>query len=317
VADLHAADGADGCALGAAGAVAEEDEDRGVGDIAQGEVGGDDILDDGAVDGLEGEAAGAVEGAVGDGDVAEVAVGLGADLDAAGGAVAVGRVGDGAAEGAVEERADVVAADGAVGDGDVLAGAQGTEGVAGLEDDGVVVGGVDGAVGDADVAAAVDVETVAVGVDAEVVEGEVVDAGGEDGEVAAVEDGEIAEGDAAAVLERDGLVAQAEGPRARGAGGRASAKVPLGPVERRSWRGGTRPWVPSIQAGAERVTLSRPSPQKRLLSSGCVRSPGTGWRSPPLVGLGRIVGRRSRCGLGGNDVGAGLELEAEAAAQAD
>ncbi len=57
--------------------------------------------------------------------------------------------------------------------------------------------------------AAVDVEAVALGVDEEVVEGEGVDAGGEDGEVAAVEDGEVAEQDVEAVLEADGLVAYA------------------------------------------------------------------------------------------------------------
>src|ERR1019366_6916598 len=68
---------------------------------------------------------------------------------------------------------------------------------------------VDSAVGDAYVAAAVDVEAVAVGVDEEVIEGEVVDAGGEDGEVAALEQAEVAQEDVVAVLEGDGLVADA------------------------------------------------------------------------------------------------------------
>jgi len=57
--------------------------------------------------------------------------------------------------------------------------------------------------------AAVDVDAIAVGVDFEVVDGEVVDAGEQEGEVAALEDGEVAEDDVAAVLEGDGLVADA------------------------------------------------------------------------------------------------------------
>ena len=87
----------------------------------------------------------------------------------------------------------VGAGDEVVGDGDVVGGAGVAERVAGLGADAVVPWGVDGAVGDAHVAAAIDVEAVAVGVDEEVVEGEVVDAGGEQGEVAALEDGEIAQ----------------------------------------------------------------------------------------------------------------------------
>ncbi len=119
--------------------------------------------------------------------------------------------------GAVDDGAELVAAgDVVVGDGDVVGRANVAKGEAGLGADAVVPGGVDGAVRDADVAAAVDVETVAVGVDEEVVDGHVVDAGGEQGEVAAFEDGEVAEEDVVAVLERDGLVAYAGLARQRG-----------------------------------------------------------------------------------------------------
>ena len=91
----------------------------------------------------------------------------------------------------------------------IAGGAGVAEGEGGFGADAVVPGGVDGAVGDADVLAAVDVHAVAVGVDLEVVDGEVVDAGEEQAEVAALEDGEVAEEDVAAVLEGDGLVADA------------------------------------------------------------------------------------------------------------
>jgi hypothetical protein len=90
--------------------------------FAHGDVGNGDIFDVGPVDAFEREAAGAVEDDVRDGDVAEVAFGFGADLDAARGAVAVGRLLHGAFVGGVEQRADVETADQAVGDGDVLAG---------------------------------------------------------------------------------------------------------------------------------------------------------------------------------------------------
>ena len=103
----------------------------------------------------------------------------------------------------------VAAGDEAVGDGDVLGGPVVAEGEGGLGADAVVPGRVDGAVGDADVLAAVDVHAVAVGVDLEVVDGEVVDAGEEEGEVASLEHGEVAELDVAAVFEADGLVAYA------------------------------------------------------------------------------------------------------------
>ncbi len=197
------------CAFfGAAQTGAEAEEERCCADVAHGDVGDGDVFAEGAVLALEGEAVAAVEDAVGDGNVFEAAIGLGAAFDAAG----AGNVGVGGEEfeGAVEEGAELVGAgDVAVGDGDVFGGAGVAESEAALGADGVVPGGVDGAVGDADVAAAVDVHAVAVGVDFEVVDGEVVDAGEEEAEVAAFEDGEVAEDDVAAVFERDGFVGYA------------------------------------------------------------------------------------------------------------
>ena len=194
--------------LGSAKAGAEAKEERRA-DVAHGDVGEGDVFDNGAVDGFEREAPAAFKDAVGDGDVLETAVGFGADLmrpvphwRPSGMSHRLAR--------AVEHRAKFVdAADVAVGDGEVLCGARVAESKGALRADAVVPRRVDGAVGDANVAAAVDVDAVAVGVDLEVVDGEVVDAGGEDAEVAAVKDGEIAEDDVAAVLEGDGLVADA------------------------------------------------------------------------------------------------------------
>ena len=68
---------------------------------------------------------------------------------------------------------------------------------------------IHGAIGDAHVAAAVDVHAIAVGVDLEIVDGEIVDAGGEDAEPSADEDREIAQDDVVTVLEGDGFVADA------------------------------------------------------------------------------------------------------------
>ena len=97
----------------------------------------------------------------------------------------------------------------AVGDGDVLGWPVVAESEAGFRADAVVPRSVDEAVGDAYVLAAVDVHAIAVGVDLEVVDGEVVDAGEQHPEVAALEDGEVAQYDVAAVPEADGLVAGA------------------------------------------------------------------------------------------------------------
>ena len=93
-----------------------------VDDVAHGDVGDGDVFEQCAVDRLEREALAAFEDAVGDGDVAEAAVGLGAALDAAGAAdLVVGRPGELLA-GAVEDGAELGrAGDVAVGDGDVLA----------------------------------------------------------------------------------------------------------------------------------------------------------------------------------------------------
>ena len=110
--------------------------------------------------------------------------------------------------GAIQHGAElIVAGDSAVGDGDIFSGARVAEGEAGLGTDAVIPRRVDGAVGDVDVAAAVQVHAVAVGIDGEVVDGEVIDAGEEQAEVAAFEDGEVTQDDIAAVLERDGFVA--------------------------------------------------------------------------------------------------------------
>ena len=57
--------------------------------------------------------------------------------------------------------------------------------------------------------AAVDVHAVAVGVDLEVVDRDVINAGEQQAEVAALEDGEVAEDDVVAVLQGNGLVADA------------------------------------------------------------------------------------------------------------
>ena len=75
-----------------------------------------------------------------------------------------------------------------------------------LQADAVVPGRIHSAIGNADVPAAIDVHAVAVGIDREIVDGEVVDAGGQNAEVAAVENTKIAQQDIAAIFQCDGLV---------------------------------------------------------------------------------------------------------------
>ncbi len=178
------------CGFGTAEACAKPQEERRA-DVAHGDVREGDVFNDGAIDRFERKAAAALKDAVGDGDVLEAAVGFGAELDAAGARVAVGQLH--ALPRAVEHGAEFVAAgDVAVGDGEIFSRTRIAEGVGAFGADAVIPRRVDGAVGDADVAAAVDVDAVAVGVDLEVVDGEVVDAGGEDAEPTALKDGEVA-----------------------------------------------------------------------------------------------------------------------------
>ena len=210
VADLDAARRADLDGRWPTEARAEADVDRSVGDVAHGEIRDGDVFHEPSVHFLEREAAAIFKHAVRDREVAEAAVGLRAELDAAGAAAVVA---DFALACAVEERAFVVAAHLAVGDGDVFRRAHVSERKRSLRADAVVVGRIDGAVGDADVLAAVEVDAVAVRVDLKTVARPVIDAGGEDREVAAVINGEVAEDDVAAILERDGLVADAGGQR--------------------------------------------------------------------------------------------------------
>src|SRR5581483_8446083 len=82
------------------------------------------------------------------------------------------------------------------------------------------------AVGDAHIAAGVDVHAVAIGIDLEIVDGQIVDAVGENAEMAAVENREIAQDDVVAVLEADGLIADAGIESAGAATAAAQALAP-------------------------------------------------------------------------------------------
>jgi hypothetical protein len=76
-----------------------------------------------------------------------------------------------------------------------------------FERDGIVIGRVDAGIGDANVAARIEIDPVAVGIDLDVVDGQVVDAGGQDAEMAAVRDGEIPQRHVMAKLQGDGFIA--------------------------------------------------------------------------------------------------------------
>ncbi len=200
IAHLDPPDRAAPRAVRPAPAVAQAQEQRGGRDLAHDDVADRHVLDHPAIDGLQRQAARTVEDAVADGDVAKAAVGLRADLDAAGNPVLVGRQLLGAAQRAVQHRAEVVAADLAAADLHPLGGARDAQGQRALQHDGVVIGRVDLAVSDAHVVAAVDIDAVAVGVDGQAGDRQVVAAGGQHGEMTAAKHREAVQRDAAGVL---------------------------------------------------------------------------------------------------------------------
>jgi hypothetical protein len=132
VRDVHPADGTHRSSFGRAHPVAEPQEDGRIGNFPHGDVGYRDVFDMRAIDGFESQTAGAVEDHVGDDDVTEIAFRFRADLDAPGGAVAVGRLFERSLVSAVHQRADVETADQTVGDGDILRGARQSQRVGAL-----------------------------------------------------------------------------------------------------------------------------------------------------------------------------------------
>ena len=134
-----------------------------------------DILHGRTVDRLESQAAAVLEGAAADGDVAEAAIALGAQLDASCGAVAIGSLECLCGAGAVEQRAYVVAADLAVLDEHMLGRLGPSQGVGALEHNGIVVDGVNTAITDDHALAAVDIEAIAIGIGSDILDEQVVD----------------------------------------------------------------------------------------------------------------------------------------------
>lgn len=209
IADQHAAERSDlGALLRAAQAGSEAQKDGAGREIAHGDVGDGDVLEESAVNGFKSDAVAALEDAVGDGAVDETAVGFSAELDTSGAGHMLFRAEF--LKGAVKKRAEMVlAGHEAVRNGQVARRSRVAEAIAGFGTDSVVPWRVHGAVGDAHVLAAVDIHAVAVGVDRKAVNDEVVDAGEQQAEMAAFEDRETRKRDVAAVLERNCLVADA------------------------------------------------------------------------------------------------------------
>src|SRR6266496_702996 len=206
VADVYSPQYSDGHACRSAHARSQTDEDRRFFDIAHSEIGNRDVFDDPAIHGLNRQAAASIENAIRNRNVLEAAIGLGTKFDSSGARYRY--VGRKALVARVEDRAFFeTAGHDAVCDRNHFGGARIPQRVGTLEANAIVPGRVHRAVGDVNVAAAIDVHPIAVGVDGEIVDGEVVDAGGEDSEVPAVKDGKIAQQDVAAVLQRNGLVA--------------------------------------------------------------------------------------------------------------
>ena len=165
-----------------------------------------DILHGRTINRLEGQAAAMLEGATADGDVAEAAIALGAQLDASCGAVTVGSLERVGGAGAIEERTYVVAADLTVLDEHMLGGFGPSQGVGALEHDGIVVDGVDTATTDDHALATIDVEAVAVGVGRDILDEQVVDSREQQGEMSASEEAHVTYRHVVAIAQGKGLV---------------------------------------------------------------------------------------------------------------
>src|ERR1035438_2186081 len=185
VADDDSLEGAHGSARRPAHAAAQAQEDRRAHDIAHRDVRDGYVFQQRAIHGFQGESLTPLENAVRDGDVTEAAIRFGAEFDSPG--MGNAHIRAKSLVSAIEQRALFkAAANIAVSDGDKLGGFGRAKSVATLQADTVIPGRVDIEIGDAHVAAAIDIHAVAVGVYAQVVDGEVVDSGGQYAEVPAV-----------------------------------------------------------------------------------------------------------------------------------
>ena len=205
IADEYAPQFSHGRALGTTHPAAKAEEEGNVDKVTHGDVADGDVFQYGAVYRLEGDSSTLLNHAVGDGDVTEPAIAFRSELDTP----IAGNLeirGEGLV-GGVQHRAFFVAAGYiTVGDGHVVGGPRKSKAVRIFQTDAIIPGRVDAAIRDPHVAAAIDIDAVAIGIDLQVVDGEVVDASGQDGEMPAVQDGEIAQGHVAAILQADGFV---------------------------------------------------------------------------------------------------------------
>src|SRR5712691_3414119 len=183
-------------APGTAHATTEPQKEGRVGDVAHGDVGDGNVFEQSTINCLQRQAATIVKDAIRNHDVLEPAVGLGAKLDSAGRTADIVSVVV-SLERPIKKRAFVIAADLTVGDGDVLGRARITKRERALRANSIVKGRVDCAIRNPDVAAGINVDAVAVSVDLQIVDGEVVDAGGENCKVAAMQDRNITNDDVA------------------------------------------------------------------------------------------------------------------------
>src|ERR1035437_6177889 len=285
VRDVHPADRPDRGAFRRPHPAAQPQEDRGIGNFPPGDVRNRDVFDVRAIHALERETARAVEDYVRDRNVPEIAFRFRTDLDAPGGAVAVGGLFDGPLITAVHQGADVVAAHQTIGDGDVLRRARESQRVRALQDDGVIVGRIDAAIGNPHIAARVQVDAIPVGVDGQIVDREIVHAGRQDSEVPAGQNRKIAQRHLAAEFQGDRFVAAATSPARQG--------------------------LPADQAAADdRHVLQSFTPDQTVVEMAVSEI----LKLVPLVGLGRIVGGRvGRCFQRATR----FELQGEIAAQAN
>src|ERR1019366_6864161 len=221
VADDHPLQGSHRRVIGTAHAVAQPQEDRRTDDIAHRNVGDGDVFEDGPVHRLQRQPLAAFEDAIGNRDVAEPAVGFGAELDAAG--VGNADLWPELLVSAVQHRPFFpAAADVAVGDGDVLGLLGAAQCVIGLQTNAVVPGRVHVAIRNADVAAGIHVHAVAVSIDLQIIDRQIVYSRRQNAEVAAVENRKIAQQHVVTVLQADGFVAHSRNVGIRALAGTAA-----------------------------------------------------------------------------------------------
>jgi len=187
---------------------AQAEKEGGVNYSAHGQICNRDVFDLRAIDALERKPPASIEDAVGDGDVLESAIGLGAALNSPD-RLALLRVGRQLVCSAQHAAVFICAGNIAIRDSDIFCSSCMAQRKGTLRTDAVIPGRVDGAIGDAHIPTAVKINAIAIRVDLEAIDENVVHAGEQDCKMTSHQNRDVLDDDVAAVLQGDCLVTNA------------------------------------------------------------------------------------------------------------